>query len=260
VNLMGELSGAIDRHEIGAYFQPQIDVKTGLIVAVELLSRWTHPSRGLIGPDEFIPLAEESGLIDDIGAVMIDLGCECAAEWQSRGWNIQVAVNVSAAELPASRFLVRIFENVDRLHLDPSGLTVEITESRAINDAREAVARLTVLRGIGVGVSIDDFGTGYSSIDQLLALPSTEVKLDRSLVQSDDEESLRTMELIVALAHVRKVCVVAEGVETAEHLERVRFLGCDRAQGFYLARPGPRAEIEAMLELQDAARAREEIA
>jgi len=250
VNLMGELSGAIERHEIGAYFQPQINVKTGRIVAVELLSRWTHPSRGLIGPDEFIPLAEESGLIDEIGAMMIDLGCECAADWQSRGWNIQVAVNVSAAELPASRFLVRIVENVDRLHLDPSGLTVEITESQAINDAHEAVARLTVLRGLGVGVSIDDFGTGYSSIDQLLALPSTEVKLDRSLVQSDDEESLRTMEVIVALAHVRRVGVVAEGVETAEHLERVRRLGCDRAQGFYLAKPGPRAEIEMLLERQ----------
>lgn len=251
VTLIDDLADALERNEIVAYFQPQIDLATGTIVAVELLSRWIHPQRGMIGPDEFIPLAEEGSLIDAIGARMVDLGCECAAEWQARGRNIEVAINVSATELPAARFLVRLVENVDRLALDPNGLTVEITETHPISHDRQAITRLRVLRTLGVGLSIDDFGSGYSSIDQLLALPTTELKLDRSLVQSDDEESTKTLEIIVALSHERGLRVVAEGVETAVQLERVRRLGCDRVQGFYFAQPGNREEIERLLQAQD---------
>ncbi len=241
------LQDAVRNDEIVAYYQPQIDLQTGQIVGVEALSRWRHPTLGLLTPESFIADAEENGMIHEIGAFMLDDGCRCAADWQRDGYDIEVAVNVSASQLADRAFFRHLADNLATMGLRARSITVEITESRAIADPEDAAARLGVLREIGVDVSIDDFGTGHSSLEQLLRLPATEVKIDKSLVHGEQPDSEKIMRDLVELAHQRGLRVVAEGIETVEHLERAREVGCDRAQGFLLGRPSPENEISQML-------------
>ena len=243
------LQDAVRNSEIVAYYQPQLDLGSGEIVGVEALSRWRHPTLGLLSPESFIADAEESGAIHDIGAFMLDDGCRCAADWQSAGYDIGVAVNVSAAQLTTDAFFEHLAERLATLSLRPRSITVEITESRAIADPVDAATRLGVLRGIGVDVSIDDFGIGHSSIEQVLRLPATEVKIDKSLLHGVQHGSDAIMRELVELAHGRGLRVVAEGIETDEHLARAREVGCDRAQGYLLGRPSPEDEITQMLEV-----------
>lgn len=237
-----DLIGAVDRHEILAYYQPQIDLSTGAIVAVEALSRWQHPSRGLLQPSLFIGLAEQSDLIFEIGDEMIDNGCRC-----SRLWGVEVAVNVSAAQLATVEFFDHLMSRLAEEALGEHSITVEITESRAIVDPEDAVRRLLQLRTRGVDVSIDDFGSGFSSLDQVLRLPVTEVKLDRSLIQGHLGDSEHVMASVIEIAHGRGIRVVAEGIETSAHLDLARRLGCDRAQGYLLGMPTPEDEVGELL-------------
>ena len=234
------------RGEIAAVYQPQIDVQTRRIVAVEALARWNHPAFGLVPPDVFIPLAEEHELITGIGDFMIDEGCRMAATLQSLGHRIDVAVNVSAAQLADLAFLDRVQANLERHALAPENLIVEITETLPVIDIPEVKTRLAELRDLGLGISVDDFGTGHSSIDRLLVLPATELKIDQSLVRG-----LHTAPALlrdaVRTAHDHGLRVVAEGVETEEHFARARQLGCDRAQGFLFSRPTSEAEIGQLL-------------
>ena len=241
------LQDAVRNSEIVAYYQPQIDLLSGEIVGVEALSRWRHPTLGLLSPESFIADAEESGMIHEIGAFMLDDGCRYAADWQRDGYDIEVAVNVSASQLDSDAFFDRLTHNVAALSLRAQSITVEITESRAIADRADAAARLRVLRELGVDVSIDDFGTGHSSMEQLLGLPASEVKIDKSLLHGNLDDSETIMRDLVELAHSRGLRVVAEGIETAEHLELARDMGCDRAQGYLLGRPSPASEITQML-------------
>lgn len=242
MGLDDDLVGAVDRHEILAYYQPQIDLAAGTIVAVEALSRWQHPTRGLLQPNLFIGLAEQSSLILEIGDEMIDNGCRC-----SRLWGLEVAVNVSAAQLATAEFFDHLVARLAEESLGDNAITVEITESKAIADPDEVARRLTLLRDIGVDISIDDFGSGFSSLDQVLSLPVSEVKLDRSLIQGHLRESEEMMRSIIAIAHARGIRVVAEGIETAAHLELARSLGCDRAQGYLLGMPTPENEVGELL-------------
>jgi EAL domain-containing protein (putative c-di-GMP-specific phosphodiesterase class I) len=246
-NLASDLTGAAQRGEIVAYYQPQIALATGRIVAIEALSRWRHPSLGELSPDAFIPLAEETGLIHEIGRFMVEEGCRRTAAWNAGGAAIEIAINVSASQLATSDFFDHIADCVAGTSLDPRKLTLEITESQVIGDVDAAAARLSELRALGVGVSIDDFGTGYSSLEQLRNLPATELKIDRTLVQDESATTVALMTAIVGLFKERGLRVVAEGVETPEHLERVRELGCDRAQGFLIGQPMPSADIEELL-------------
>ena len=241
------LQDAVRNSEIVAYYQPQIDLQSGEIVGVEALSRWRHPTLGLLSPESFIADAEESGAIHEIGAFMLDDGCRCAADWQRDGYDVEVAVNVSASQLGSDAFFDRLADNVSSMFLRPQSITVEITESREIVDRVDAAARLGILRSIGVDVSIDDFGTGHSSLEQLLGLPASEVKIDKSLLHGALEDSETIMRDLVELAHARGLRVVAEGIETVEHLELAREMGCDRAQGYLLGRPSPESEITQML-------------
>ena len=243
------LQDAVRNDEIVAYYQPQVDLLSGQIVGVEALSRWRHPTLGLLSPESFIADAEENGTIHEIGAYMLDDGCRCAAEWQRDGFDVGVAVNVSASQLTSSAFFDHLADNLATLSLRPRSITVEITESRAIADPEDAAARLGVLRDIGVDVSIDDFGIGHSSLEQLLRLPATEVKIDKSLVHGLQSDSDAIMRDLVELAHGRGLRVVAEGIETVEHLERAREVGCDRAQGYLLGRPSPEDEVTQMLQV-----------
>lgn len=245
MKLVSELDGAVSRGEIQAVFQPQIDVATGDIVAVEALARWNHPQLGAVSPGEFIPVAEETGLISEIGDFMLDEGCRCASEWNGFGHRIEVAVNVSAAQLASIDFIDRVRIDIDRYRLSADNLIIEITESLPVPEAPDVLSRLVELGQLGLNISVDDFGTGYSSVARLLALPVNELKLDQSLVQSDHTPDSLTE--AISIAKDKGLRIVAEGVETETHFERARELGCDRAQGYYFGRPTSEQQITRLL-------------
>jgi EAL domain-containing protein (putative c-di-GMP-specific phosphodiesterase class I) len=245
--LAADLRGAVDRGEIIAYYQPQFAVDTRRIVSAEALSRWLHPELGVILPGDFIPIAEEHGLIGDIGDHMIGLGCRSAADWLHKGDSIEVAVNVSAIQLRDAGFADRLVGAIQTAGLDPQLLTIEVTESTAIIDVSSVAERLDWLRSVGVTISVDDFGTGHSSVERVIDLRAKELKIDQGLVQDDSTGARILLGAVVAFAHDKGLRVVAEGVETEDQLDRVRELRCDRAQGYLLGRPVPRAEFDRLL-------------
>ena len=245
--LVADLNGAVDRGEIVAYYQPQIDVATGRIVAVESLARWFHPELGMQSPLVFIPIAEEFGLIDVLGSFMVDEACKYATDLGRRGITIDIAVNVSALQLAGPNFFKSLDDCLAESDLRAGALTLEITESRFIANRPKVSERLQRLRERGVSVSIDDFGVGHSSVEQVLALPANELKIDRTVVQDDAATNGVLMATIVALVRDRGLRTVAEGVETEAQLARVRELGCDRAQGYLIGEPMPRADLELLL-------------
>ncbi|MBG6239429.1 EAL domain-containing protein (putative c-di-GMP-specific phosphodiesterase class I) [Mycetocola sp. CAN_C7] len=241
-----DLEGAVERNEIVAYFQPQVDVRTGRVAAFEALARWQHPTRGLVPPVDFIPVAERTGLIGEIGTFMLEEGSHHAARWHSRGLAVDVSVNVSAVQLATDDLFDRLHELLVEYVLPDGTLTIEITESELISDPDTVAARLRLLKAFGLGISLDDFGTGRSSLSQLRDLPITELKIDRLLIQEGTHDGA-LVAVAVELLQERGVRVVAEGVETAEHLERVRSLHCDRAQGYLFGRPMPVDEVDVFL-------------
>jgi len=242
-----DLHGAVERGEIVPFFQPQIDLETRKTVAVEVLCRWFHPEHGLVPPAEFIPVAEANGAILEIGKFMLDEACRAAAEWHRDGMPLEVSVNVSPIQLAAPEFFDVLLDNLEQLGLPPQTLTIEITESLPISDLPIVVDRLASLRDMGLGVSIDDFGTGYSSIAQLQSLPATELKIDRSLVQDESDATQELMTAVVGVVRGRGIRIVAEGVETEAQLERVKQLGCHRAQGFLFSKPIAHDELQPLL-------------
>ena len=245
--LLEDLFGAVDRGEIIAHYQPQVDLATGRVVSAEALARWQHPGLGVISPAVFIPLAEETALIYDIGRFMIEEVLKTVTRWRSQDIDLEISVNVSANQLTTLQFFDQLVDDLARAHLAPNSVTIEITESYPILDTPSISHRLNELRQGGLGISIDDYGIGHSWLQQLERMPATELKLDQSLVQDDSVESLALMTAIIELAHWRGLRIVAEGVEPSEQLERMRELLCDRAQGFLLGRPMPQEELLALL-------------
>ncbi|MDP4027172.1 EAL domain-containing protein [Methylobacterium sp. NEAU 140] len=233
-----ELGLAIERDELRLFYQPVVHGDTGEIEAFEALIRWQHPDRGLVPPAEFIPLAEQTGLIDRIGAWVIDAACAAAASW-GRPW--PVSVNVSPSQFQHTDVPVMVASALTRHGLDPARLIVEITESVFIQDADAAVAVLTRLRALGVRLALDDFGTGYSSLSYLQRFQFDTIKIDRSFVGrlAQHADTLTIVRAIVNLGHNLGLRVVVEGVETAEQLGILRGLGCDRMQGYLFGRPAP---------------------
>jgi EAL domain-containing protein (putative c-di-GMP-specific phosphodiesterase class I) len=247
--LVADLAGAVRRHEIIAYYQPQIDVASGRVVAVETLSRWLHPQFGMQSPMVFIPLAEEFGYIDELGDFMLSEACQLADDFCERGMGIEVSVNVSAVQLASPAFFQHLEETLSDLQLPPGSITLEITESRFIANRPQVAKRLSHMRDLGVGVSIDDFGVGYSQVEQVLALPVNELKIDRMIVQEQTATNGALLATIVRLVRDRGLRTVAEGVQTEAQLQRVRDLNCDRAQGYLIGMPMPKDEL-----LEDLAR------
>ncbi|SFN35183.1 EAL domain-containing protein [Mycetocola miduiensis] len=247
MSIGNELRGAVDRGEIVAWFQPQVEVESGRVTAVEALARWQHPTRGLVSPVVFIPEAEDTGTIHEIGAHMLWEGCRHAARWRDRGFNVDVSVNVSAVQLAKPSVFAQLQDLLETFALPEGTLTIEITESQLIADLQEVATRLARLKSFGLGIALDDFGTGHSSLAQLQDLPITELKIDRSLIQATTSIGGELIALAVALLQERGVRVVAEGVETEEHLNRVRHLRCDRAQGYLFGRPMPVEEVDELL-------------
>ena len=237
-----DLSRAILKGELFNHYQPKVDFATGRWVGVETLVRWMHPELGIVYPDRFIPLAEEHGLIDQLtehvlfgpkGAV------EQARSWQDGGRSLHVAVNVSMENLKDPTFPDTLARRALRAGVDPSRLTIEVTESRMVSDAEAALDILTRLRLKRVGVSIDDFGTGHSSLRQLHDMPFDELKLDRSFVHGAHSDPTLKAILLPCLDMARQlgIRVVAEGVEDADDWRYLRELGCAQAQGYFVARP-----------------------
>jgi diguanylate cyclase (GGDEF)-like protein len=241
-----DLHRALSARELVNHYQPVCSVETGAIVGAEALVRWSHPERGMVAPADFIPVAEETGLIVPLGDWVLANACGQLAAWLRDGLGpLRVAVNVSARQLAAPGFPDRVAEILAESGIDAADLTLELTEGSLLGDTGTVIERLAALRGIGVHVSIDDFGTGYSSLAYLRALPVDEIKIDRSFVNDlpHDRGARAVVASIVHLGHALGLTVVAEGVESEAQLDQVRELGCDFSQGFY---SGPPVQAEAV--------------
>jgi diguanylate cyclase (GGDEF)-like protein len=250
LGMLGELRHALESGELELHYQPKADLRTGDIVGVEALLRWRHPQRGLVPPDEFIPVAEQTGLMRQITRFVVDRALEQAEDWWRRGLRLPIAVNVSARDLYDRGFADVLQERVEQHGVPARVLQLEVTESVLMSDPARAASTLRAIAGLGVGVSLDDFGTGYSSLVHLKRLPVSEIKIDRSFVQRMDvnEDDAAIVRSIIELAGALGMRVVAEGVETAESWDRLAAYGCDAAQGWYLAKAMPAPEATAWLE------------
>ena len=233
------LRGGLDRGEFVVHYQPVVDLKTGFLLCAEALIRWEHPERGFIRPDDFIPLAEESGLIVPIGAWVLEQACQRLAHWQLTDPSLTVAVNLSVRQIVSPGIVEMVANALTRSSIHPSSLCLEITESVFMNDADFFGETLLRLRALGVRLSIDDFGTGYSSLSYLKRFPVDAVKVDKAFIDGlgTDPHDSALVAAIVAMADALGLAVTAEGVESAEQLGILRELQCGRGQGYFLARP-----------------------
>lgn len=241
---------ALDQHEFALHYQPKVNLKTGAITGAEALIRWMHPTRGLIPPAEFIPVAEDCGLILPIGAWVLREACEQARAWVDEGLPIgTLAVNVSAMQLRNENFLPELLAILSDTGLEPGSLELELTESVLMKHAEAATFILQTVRKAGVKVAIDDFGTGYSSLGYLRKLPLDALKVDQSFVRQIGitGEDTAIMTAVISMARSLKLRVVAEGVETLEELEFLRAQQCDEAQGYYFSRPVPPEQFVVLL-------------
>ena len=247
--LTESLQRAVAAEQFVLHYQPMFDVATGRMTGIESLVRWMHPTRGMVWPGEFIPVAEASDLILDIGRWVLDRSCRQAKAWHDR-WpelrDLQVSVNVAGRQLEQPDFVDQVAEVVRSSGVDPATVVLEVTETTLLQNAEDAIAKLEALRDLGLGVAIDDFGTGYSSLSYLQRFPATAIKIARDFVAVDeaDADSWELASAIVSMGRALRLTVVAEGVEEPFQLERLRKLRCNRAQGYYLARPLPAEELE----------------
>ena len=240
LRLENALRHAVEHGELFLLYQPQIDLASGKVACSEALVRWQHPQLGTLTPDKFIPLADETGLIQDVGRWVLGEATRQTREWTDRGREgAIVAVNVSAVQFRRPRFASEVAQALTDAGLDATQLGIEITETVLMEDVDTTTHTLSRLKDMGVRISIDDFGTGYSSLAYLKRFPIDELKIDRSFVAglNDDTDNLAIVRTIIALAKALKLDVVAEGVETEDQLEFLRAMGCDRAQGYLLGRP-----------------------
>ncbi len=244
------LHRALERGELRVFFQPVVALADARCVGAEALVRWQHPERGLIAPAEFVPLAEETGLVGELGAWVLAEAASHAAKWQiGRDRGFLVSVNLSARQLAQPDLAERAAEVIDRTGVDPSNLCFEITESVLMDDADSVISVIERVRDLGVRLAIDDFGTGYSSLGYLKRFPIDIVKIDRSFVAGlgTDAGDVAIVSAVIGLAHALGLRVVAEGVETEEQLSELVMLGCDEAQGYFFAPPQPVQDLQDLL-------------
>lgn len=242
-----DLRRALEQQALEVFYQPQFDCAAGTMIGVEALVRWKHPEHGYIGPDEFIPIAEESGLIAELGSWVLRQACaDVLALSAHTGAALSVAVNVSARQFRDNEFLHVVQAILASSGLPAERLELELTESVLMDDVTRAVDFMHAIRRLGVRMSIDDFGTGYSSLSYLQSFPIDQLKLDRSFVRPLPEGGATLASAVIALAHGFKLTVVAEGVETAEQLAWLQAAGCDVVQGYLLGRPMPIGALRAL--------------
>ena len=253
LNLETSLRKAIFRDEFVVHYQPKMCLKTNRILGVEALVRWSHPSLGMLYPGDFIPLAEETGLVSAIGELVLDKACRQAQQWKEMGLgDIRTSVNIPAHQVRKGNLVQVIKRVLDNSGLDPTLLELELTESSLMEDSDNVLSMLNELRGRGIVISLDDFGTGYSSLSYLKRFPIDVLKIDQAFIRdignSPDDEAITRA--IIAMAHSMNMTVVAEGVETDAHLDFLRKEGCDYIQGYLLSRPIPEGEISQLLRRQ----------
>jgi diguanylate cyclase (GGDEF)-like protein/PAS domain S-box-containing protein len=248
-----ELQHALERGELRLFYQPLVSLGSGEMVGAEALIRWEHPERGLLSPDQFLPVAEESGLIVEVGAWAVGEACRRLRDWDRRNGGpaaFGLAVNLSARELTHPDVVSTVLSAVRRSALDPSRLTIEVTESTAMADRDSGFRALRELSEAGMRIAIDDFGTGYSSLDHLREMPADILKIDRSFVagMAANSPDSALVAAAIAMGRALEMEVVAEGIETSEQVADLRELGCPLGQGFLFARPLPPEELDGLLE------------
>jgi diguanylate cyclase (GGDEF)-like protein len=249
LSLLGELQRAIDHDDLRLYFQPKMELATNRVAGAEVLLRWQHPARGLLGPAHFLPFAEQTGFIRKITQWLLRHALAQSADWHRSGKALPLAVNISADDLADVQFDQRVADALARGQFPGHLLTLEITESGFIEDPQRALQMLEALATLGVRLSIDDFGTGYSSLSHLARMPVHEVKIDRSFVLGleTDREYAAIVRAAIDMGHSLGLKVVAEGIETQQAAADLRAMGCDIAQGYLYAKPMPLADLEAWL-------------
>ena len=247
-----DLRQAIARNELLVYYQPIVSLDTFQIEGFEALLRWQHPKHGFISPSQFIPLAEETGLITSIGAWILREACSQLRQWQERNSvtrPLTMSVNVSGKQLADPDFIKQVEEAINDNNLAPHSLKLEITESAVVHNVETASEILKAIRALGVTISIDDFGTGYSSLSMLHQFPISTLKIDSSFVRriGGDDDNTEIIRTIMALAKNLAMDVTAEGVETLDQVTKLRSLGCEMGQGYFFSRPVPAADAETLL-------------
>jgi diguanylate cyclase (GGDEF)-like protein/PAS domain S-box-containing protein len=251
LTLETDLWKAVVRNELVLYYQPKVELKSGRVIGMEALLRWNHPTRGMIPPEKFVPAAEASSLITEIGSWVIHEACANNKEWQDANLRaLPIAVNISARQLHDNDLVETIRTALQTTNLRPEHLEIELTESAVMMHPDDAINTMARLRGMDVRIALDDFGTGYSSLSHLKRLPVTGLKIDQSFVRdlAFDPDDAAIVRAIVAVAHELMLGVTAEGVENAEQAAFLRTHGCNEAQGYYFARPVPAREMRALLE------------
>jgi diguanylate cyclase (GGDEF)-like protein len=249
--LENELRRALELNQLELHYQPKVDIANNRVRSAEALIRWRHPTRGLVPPNSFIPLAEETGLIVQIGEWVLREACRQMRVWLDAGMSpVRVAVNLSARQFRHAHLTALVSSALDDAQLEPGFLELELTESAVMHDAEQSAATLQTLSAMGVHISIDDFGTGYSSLSYLRRFPLDKLKIDRSFIRDlmTSQDDMAIVRAIVSLAHSLRLRVVAEGVETAEQLDFLRGLGCDQYQGFFCSPAVPADKFVALLQ------------
>jgi len=247
----GGLRVALDRQELSLHYQPKVDLRTGAIVGVEALLRWQHPERGFIPPAQFVPIAEDSGLILPIGRWVLREACRQSRAWLDAGLPpMPMAVNISAIEFRSQDFIDSIRTVLQETKLEPQCLELELTESVLMKYAESTVSMLKALKSIGVQLAVDDFGTGYSSLSYLSQFPVDSLKVDQSFVQeiSSKANDAVIVSAVISMGNSLKKRVIAEGVETREQLDFLTTAGCEEAQGYYFSAPMVAEQFAALLE------------
>ena len=249
LSLASELRHAIEAGELVVYYQPKVDIRSATTIGAEALVRWQHPEKGMIQPDIFIPLAEESGIIHPFTAWLVDTVAAQVGEWRQKGISLVVAINLAPRNLLEADLPERLKEAIVKWNVPPEQFMMEITERGVITEPKRVLDTLQRMHDIGLPISIDDFGTGYSSLSYLKDMPVNELKIDQSFIgaMENDANSLTIVQTVIQMSHFLGYKVVAEGVETQEEWRRLEVMGCDKAQGYYMGRPMPAVDLERWL-------------
>ncbi len=249
IKLDSAMRSALESGHFKVHYQPQVDLLSGEIVGAEALLRWTSKDLGSVSPAQFIPVAEETGFIVSLGHWVLKQAVEQCAQWQAKGMDLVVAINVSALQFRSSSFIIDVSNALSDANLAPCRLELELTESILIQHVDETLAKLDALADLGVRISIDDFGTGYSSLGYLKRFPVHKLKIDRSFVTGlpDDESDLAIAQAIVSMGLALRLRVIAEGVETEQQRHCLEQLGCNEYQGFLMSGAVDSQCLEAML-------------
>lgn len=249
LSLEANLRRALERQEFQVYYQPQVDIQTGCIIGAEALIRWQNPERGMVSPTEFIPLAEELGLIQPIGDWVLYTACQQTQAWRMAGFGLRIAINLSGRQFSQPNLKEKVAQTVLETQLDPTAIELELTESTLLQHKQEAIVTLNELKALGIQIAIDDFGTGYASLSYLKQFSFDTLKIDRCFIRNVHIESYNNAitTAVLQMAHRLHLKVVAEGVETNAELNFLYHHGCHAMQGYLFSRPVPASKFEALL-------------